>query len=132
MLPLERDGLISIKDGTLDRRSKALHLTKAGAERVRVAQKVWKQAQTGLEATFGSERASKLRNALHLAVGVVRTVARKRHSGVKDVHRFQQRRLSLSNQGCGSDFSSLVRLMSRPARIGTGMVTSANASEHFH
>src|SRR5213082_2387026 len=27
MLPLERDGLISIKDGSLDRRSKELHLT---------------------------------------------------------------------------------------------------------
>src|SRR5881409_4178091 len=26
MLPLERDGLITIKDGTLDRRSKELHL----------------------------------------------------------------------------------------------------------
>src|ERR1700682_2599611 len=33
MLPLERDGLISIEDGTSDRRSKELHLTKAGGER---------------------------------------------------------------------------------------------------
>jgi len=64
MLPLERDRLISIKDGSLDRRSKELHLTKAGAERVRVAQKIWREAQTDLEATFGSERASKLRNEL--------------------------------------------------------------------
>src|SRR5712692_6635341 len=31
MLPLERDGLISVEDGTLDRRSKELHLTQAGA-----------------------------------------------------------------------------------------------------
>src|ERR1700756_3017294 len=31
MLPLEREGLIVIEDGTLDRRSKELHLTKAGA-----------------------------------------------------------------------------------------------------
>ena len=31
MLPLERDGLIAIRDGTLDRRSKELTLTKAGA-----------------------------------------------------------------------------------------------------
>src|SRR6266704_2168435 len=37
MLPLERDGLIRIEDGKLDRRSKELHLTRAGAERLRVA-----------------------------------------------------------------------------------------------
>src|ERR1700693_2265578 len=35
MLPLERDGFIGIENGTLDRRSKELHLTKAGAERLR-------------------------------------------------------------------------------------------------
>src|SRR6267154_460387 len=45
MLPLERDGLIAIKDGTLDRRSKELHLTKAGAERLRVAGRLWSEAQ---------------------------------------------------------------------------------------
>ena len=37
MLPLERDGLISIEDGTLDRRSKELRLTKSGTERLRRA-----------------------------------------------------------------------------------------------
>src|SRR5213075_3104082 len=40
MLPLERDGLIVINDGTLDRRSKQLHLTRAGVERLRVAGKL--------------------------------------------------------------------------------------------
>jgi len=64
MLPLERDGLIAIKDGTLDRRSKELHLTKAGAERHRVAGRLWSEAQTQFEATFGGERASALRNEL--------------------------------------------------------------------
>src|SRR5947209_20616850 len=44
MLPLERDGLISIKDGTLDRRSKELQLTRAGAERLRVARSLWSEA----------------------------------------------------------------------------------------
>ena len=34
MLPLERDGLIAIKDGILDRRSKELAVTKAGSERL--------------------------------------------------------------------------------------------------
>src|SRR6476661_7204635 len=46
MLPLERDGLIRIEDGPVDRRSKELHLTRAGAERLRVARKLWSEAQT--------------------------------------------------------------------------------------
>jgi DNA-binding MarR family transcriptional regulator len=64
MLPLERDGLIRIEDGPVDRRSKELHLTRAGAERLRVARKLWSEAQTEFEATFGANRASKLRNEL--------------------------------------------------------------------
>jgi DNA-binding MarR family transcriptional regulator len=64
MLPLERDGLIGIEDGTVDRRSKELHLTKAGAERLRVARRLWSEAQMQFEAAFGGERASTLRNEL--------------------------------------------------------------------
>ena len=37
MLPLERDGLIAIRGGSVDRRSKELAVTKAGAERLRRA-----------------------------------------------------------------------------------------------
>src|SRR6202163_1029409 len=50
MLPLERDGLISIEDGTLDRRSKELHLTKAGVERLRGAATLRGEAQTRFKA----------------------------------------------------------------------------------
>jgi DNA-binding MarR family transcriptional regulator len=64
MLPLERDGLIAIEDGTVDRRSKELQLTKAGAERLRVARKLWSEAQAEFEAAFGAGRASKLRGEL--------------------------------------------------------------------
>ena len=64
MLPLERDGLIRIEDGTSDRRSKQLHLTRAGVERLRVAGKLWSEAQTRFEAAFGSQRALTLRNEL--------------------------------------------------------------------
>src|ERR1700736_6317332 len=64
MLPLERDGLISIEDGTLDRRSKELHLTKAGAGRLHVARRLWSEAQKQFEAAFGDERALTLRNEL--------------------------------------------------------------------
>ena len=64
MLPLERDGLISIEDGTLDRRSKELRLTKSGTERLRVARKLWSEAQTRFEAALGSARAATLRSEL--------------------------------------------------------------------
>ena len=68
MLPLERDGLISIEDGTLDRRSKELRLTKAGAERLRVAWRLWSKAQMQFETAFGGERASALRKELRAIV----------------------------------------------------------------
>src|SRR6266404_2369983 len=68
MLPLEREGLIRIEDGTLDRRSKQLHLTRAGVERLRVAGKPWSEAQMRFEAAFGGERAAKLRDELHALV----------------------------------------------------------------
>ena len=64
MLPLEREGLIAIEERALDRRSKVLHLTKAGAERVRAARKLWGEAQTHFEKSFGTERASTLRKEL--------------------------------------------------------------------
>jgi len=68
MLPLERDGLIKIQDGTVDRRSKELHLTKAGGDRLRAAGKLWREAQTQFDAAFGGERAAKLRDELHALV----------------------------------------------------------------
>ena len=64
MLPLERDGLITVKDATSDRRSKELHLTRAGAERLDAARKLWSEAQSRFDAGFGAERASNLRNEL--------------------------------------------------------------------
>src|SRR5262249_4000602 len=64
MLPLERDGLISINDGALDRRSKDLALTKAGSERVHRAAKLWGSAQKAFEATYGARRAADLRGLL--------------------------------------------------------------------
>src|SRR5207302_9204083 len=84
MLPLERDGLISIKDGTLDRRSKELQLTRAGAERLRVARSLWSEAQKQFEAAFGGERASTLRNELCAVasskLGVASETGKKTHA----------------------------------------------------
>src|SRR5262249_2199393 len=45
ILPLEREGLIAIKPGKTDRRSKELHVTEAGLKRLRAAAKGWAEAQ---------------------------------------------------------------------------------------
>ena len=79
ILPLERDGLITVEKGTSDGRSKELHLTKAGAERFRAGIKKWAEAQKHFESTFGSKRASELRALLQAVVtselGVARAAA---------------------------------------------------------
>jgi DNA-binding MarR family transcriptional regulator len=65
ILPLQRDGLISVRPGRIDRRSKELQLTRAGAARFRAANEGWRQAQARFGAAFGSKRAKKLRALLH-------------------------------------------------------------------
>jgi DNA-binding MarR family transcriptional regulator len=62
--PLEREGLIAVRTGRADRRSRELHLTDAGAARLRAASKVWEKAQKRFEAAFGGDRASELRTIL--------------------------------------------------------------------
>jgi DNA-binding MarR family transcriptional regulator len=65
ILPLEREGLIEIVPGSVDRRSKVVHLTEAGVARLRVARAGWTQAQKNFETTFGRRRAAQLRVLLH-------------------------------------------------------------------
>ena len=64
ILPLERDGLISIEPTASDRRAKELRLTKAGEKRLQAALKGWSQAQARFETVFGTERAGDLRKLL--------------------------------------------------------------------
>jgi DNA-binding MarR family transcriptional regulator len=64
ILPLERDGLISISPGRTDRRSKDLRLTDAGLERLRAGYGGWKEAQRQFAAAFGDERTVGLRALL--------------------------------------------------------------------
>ena len=64
VLSLERDGLIAIKDGTLDRRSKELTLTKAGSERLQRATRLWVKAQKEFEERFDARRAADMRDLL--------------------------------------------------------------------
>ena len=65
ILPLQRDGLIAIRPGRIDRRSKESHLTSAGAARLRAASDGWRRAQARFEAEFGGKRAKALRALLH-------------------------------------------------------------------
>jgi len=65
ILPLERDGLIGIRPGRTDRRSKELRLTDVGLERLRAGYEGWKAAQREFAAAFGNERAAGLRALLH-------------------------------------------------------------------
>jgi DNA-binding MarR family transcriptional regulator len=64
MLPLERDGLIAIRDSLHDRRSKELVVTKAGTDRLQRAAKLWVEAQKEFEERFGVRRAADLRGLL--------------------------------------------------------------------
>jgi DNA-binding MarR family transcriptional regulator len=65
ILPLEREGLVAIMPGQIDRRSKELHLTDTGAARLRTARSGWAEAQARFESTFGGQRATRLRALLH-------------------------------------------------------------------
>ena len=64
ILPLERDGLISVAPGVKDRRSKELRLSEAGAERLKAGHECWKKAQKEFAAAFGDERTVGLRALL--------------------------------------------------------------------
>ncbi len=68
ILPLARDGLITIEPVPSDRRSKELHLTKLGEKRFAAACQGWITAQSRFESTFGSKRTSELRALLRAVV----------------------------------------------------------------
>ena len=65
ILPLERDGLITVEQGSSDRRSKELRVTKAGEARFRAGVKGWVQAQRQFEKVFGDKRTADMRALLH-------------------------------------------------------------------
>ena len=65
ILPLERDGLIAIEQGSRDRRSKELRVTEAGEARFRAGVKGWVQAQRQFDKAFGAKRTADMRALLH-------------------------------------------------------------------
>jgi DNA-binding MarR family transcriptional regulator len=79
ILPLERDGLIAIEQGSHDRRSRELRLTAAGEARFRAGTKKWVEAQRDFDRAFGAKRGADLRTVLRALaatdLGTSRTVA---------------------------------------------------------
>ncbi len=69
VLPLEREGLISIEPGRTDRRSKTVKLTAEGRARHNEALQRWRTAQAGFARAFGEERTVLLRSLLREATG---------------------------------------------------------------
>jgi DNA-binding MarR family transcriptional regulator len=61
ILPLQRDGLIAVAQGSVDRRSKELHLTHVGLKPLREARIYWAKAQAEFGAAFGNQQDSDLR-----------------------------------------------------------------------
>ena len=68
ILPLEREGLLEVRPDATDRRAKELHLTPAGAEKVRVGVKLWAAAQAEFETAYGAKRSAELRQLLRTLV----------------------------------------------------------------
>ena len=65
ILPLERDGLIAVEQGSRDRRSKELRVTEAGEAHFRAGMKGWVRAQLEFEKAFGAKRTADMRILLH-------------------------------------------------------------------
>ncbi len=65
ILPLEREGLISIVPGRTDRRSREVQLTHTGEERLGAGRKAWHRAQARFAVVFGEDRVVRLRAMLH-------------------------------------------------------------------
>lgn len=64
--PLERSGLISLKEDPKDRRSVRLHLTRQGRDKLKQARVLWEDVQKRFESAFGIRQTSDLRKALLL------------------------------------------------------------------
>ena len=75
ILPLQRDGLIAVTQGAVDRRSKELYLTKVGLKRLSEAWIYWAKAQAGFDAAFGSAKDLKLRALMRAVTSTELVVA---------------------------------------------------------
>jgi len=62
--PLERDGLITIRVGQVDRREREVDLSELGQQREREGRAEWSAAQLLFEAEFGIEDALAMRRIM--------------------------------------------------------------------
>jgi DNA-binding MarR family transcriptional regulator len=62
--PLQREGLISLVQDEVDRRSRRVTLTGAGRSRFAAARPLWSEAQQRFEDGFGKRAAAELRSVL--------------------------------------------------------------------
>ncbi|WP_247637195.1 MarR family winged helix-turn-helix transcriptional regulator [Methylobacterium sp. 37f] len=68
--PLERDGLVGVGPGP-NGRTRALHLTEAGRQRLAEAEPLWRVAQADFEARYGASEAADLCTALARVVRIL-------------------------------------------------------------
>jgi DNA-binding MarR family transcriptional regulator len=68
ILPLERDGLITIEASAADARAKELRLTKSGEKRLQAGREAWGKAQARFETRIGVKRAADFRALLRTIV----------------------------------------------------------------
>jgi DNA-binding MarR family transcriptional regulator len=73
--PLERDGLVEIRIDPEDRRNRLVALTAAGRKKLAQSESLWKKAQDGFEAAFGTAKSAALRQALEFVVSEEFTTA---------------------------------------------------------
>src|ERR1700749_3311016 len=66
--PLERDGLVKISVDPQDRRNRLIALTARGRSKLEESARLWKRAQNGFEAAFGTVESAALREALAYVV----------------------------------------------------------------
>jgi DNA-binding MarR family transcriptional regulator len=62
--PLLRDGLVALKESAADRRRRYVVLTPQGRAKLKVAVKLWKEAEDRFRAVFGASRAAGFRATL--------------------------------------------------------------------
>jgi DNA-binding MarR family transcriptional regulator len=59
--PLERDGLLEMQEGPIDKRQKMIRLTRTGRDRLEAASAGWGRAQSIIDASIGEENARAMR-----------------------------------------------------------------------
>jgi DNA-binding MarR family transcriptional regulator len=75
ILPMQRDGLIAVMQGAVDRRSKEIYLTDVGQRRLSEAWAYWANAQAGFDAAFGRSKDKKLRALMRAVTSTELVVA---------------------------------------------------------